>query len=236
MIHSYLNFLVVIVVFLMTMTLSWITLRVAQDLYHIILGHNWFKIPLFKIFHQWHMESHHRIYGKEYKLRVPETELAKAHWYNEVPEAICMLLCVLILMLVLNLMKFPDWWATTYGVYNTSRFHLVRAIRIGLGDTGFWYTVTQEHQEASLARANGYFTESPGFWKVNALYHLNHHDESPNTHFSAAFPWVDWAFGTAHNWKNKTFTIVHADCNTQNAHAFAKALDLKTNKLNLISI
>ena len=54
------SYLITIVVILMTMTLSWITLRVAQDLYHIILGHNWFEIALFENFRQWHMEWHHR--------------------------------------------------------------------------------------------------------------------------------------------------------------------------------
>ena len=213
--------------------LSWLVLRLAQDFYHWLAHANF---PGLKWLNNWHMTWHHRIYSREYELRVSHEELCKAHWYNEVPEAIFMLLAVTALIAVLWFLDCPYWWTAAYGLYHTSRFHLIRAIRIGLGDVDFWYKVTPEHQTAFTANQDGspFFKAPPGRWKVNALYHLPHHDRAVNAYFCAAYPWLDWAFMTAYDFQGLSVAIAFTEKNTALAQSLQSALPLNEQRIHLL--
>ena len=213
--------------------LSWLVLRLAQDFYHWLAHAN---LTGLKWLNNWHMTWHHRIYSKEYQLRVSNEELSQAHWYNEFPEAIFMLLAVILLIAFLWLLDCPYWWTATYGLYHTSRFHLIRAIRIGLGDIGFWYEVTPEHQTAFTANLDGspFFKASPGRWEVNALYHLPHHDRAVNAYFCAAYPWLDWIFGTAYDFQSLSVAIAFTEVNANLAQSLRAALPLSERRIHLL--
>ena len=213
--------------------LSWLILRLAQDFYHWLAHAN---LPGLKWLNTWHWKWHHRIYSKEYKLRVSYEELSKAHWYNEVPEAIFMLLGVTILVAVLWLLNCPYWWAAAYGLYHAGRFHLIRAIQIGLGDIDLWYEVTPEHQTAFTANQDGspFFKAPPGRWKVNALYHLPHHDRAASAYFCAAYPWLDWVFGTAYDFQGLSVAIAFTEVNADLAQSLRSALPVRERRIQLL--
>jgi hypothetical protein len=213
--------------------LSWIVLRLAQDIYHVLAHAN---LPGLKWLHEWHVTWHHRIYSKEYKLRASQEELCKAHWFNEVPEAIFMLAAVLVLILSLWFLQCPCWWAAAYGLYHAGRFHLVRAIHIALGDVELWWAVTPEHQTAITANRDRspFFKAAPGRWKVNALYHSPHHDRAPNAYYCAAYPWLDWVLGTAYDFQGLSVAIVFAGGNAELAQGLQAALPLSDRRIQLL--
>jgi monoglucosyldiacylglycerol epimerase len=228
------SFLLRVVILIPSITfLSWFILRLAQDFYHWLAHTN---CPGLKWLHNWHMTWHHRIYSKEYKLRVSYEELCKAHWYNEIPEAIFMLLAVTTLITFLWLLNCPYWWSAAYGLYHAGRFHLIRAIKIGLGDIDLWYQVTPEHQTAFTANEDGspFFKTPLGRWKVNALYHLAHHDRTANAYFCAAYPWLDWAFKTAYDFQGLSVAIAFTEKNSDLAQSLQSALPLNERQIYLL--
>lgn len=215
--------------------LNYLYLRFAQDIYHL-LAHS--KLPGLKWLSEWHWRWHHLIYSSEYNLRVSVEELCKAHWFNEVPEAVFMLIAVLGLMIILWLFRSPFWWSAAYGLYHVAQFHLIRAIRIGLGDINLWYKVTPEHQTASTANSDNspFFKEPPSRWRINALYHLRHHDGNPNAYYCAMYPWLDWFLGTSYHFSGLKFEIVFAEVNSNLAVSLQAALPLNERKISLIKV
>lgn len=206
-----------------TSQFSWLVVRISQDLYHVLAHYN---LPGLKWLHKWHNKYHHYPYRDNYYLRVSPEELCQAHLYNEIPEAIFMVIANLLFLWVLKQLNYSDWWCFLYGVYLTIRSHLVPATRIYLGNFKLYLNLATMHIPQT-------FTEAPGRWKVNAAFHLRHHDDDPNAYFCAHYPWLDIFLGTAYSFRNKTFSITYAEFNQHTAKQLQDALPVIESRKSL---
>jgi len=167
--------------------------EIIRDLYHV-LAHVW--SPVYRL-HVWH----HRVFRPD--LVPTSTEIYRqAHWYNDVPEAIVMLIASLIpwTLSVLAGLKF-SWIALVGSVYTMT--FLISAIARGLG-------VPHVDELTDLTHRPGTFTSLPGHWRVNRTYHWKHHFDNQNAYFCGTLTLIDQLLGTSVSLKGKTIAITGA--------------------------
>ncbi|MFM7441356.1 MAG: bifunctional sterol desaturase/short chain dehydrogenase, partial [Snowella sp.] len=152
--------------------------------------------PLYKL-HGWH----HRVFRPD--LSVTSEEIyRKAHWYNDVPEALVMLTFSFLPGLILFIWGFDYAWVTTFGSLYTFSF-LVTAIARGTG-------VPKADEITDLTHRPGQFTEIPANWRVNRTYHWRHHFDDQKAYYCGTLTLVDKILGTALSLKGKTIAVTGA--------------------------
>ena len=173
--------------------LSVVWVEVVRDCYHA-LAHVW---PTLYKLHGWH----HRVFRPD--LSVTSEEIyRKAHWYNDVPEALVMLVFSFLPGLILLIWGFDDAWVTTFGSLYTFSF-LVTAIARGAG-------VPKADEITDLTHRPGQFTEMPAPWMVNRTYHWRHHFDDQKAYYCGTLTLVDKILGTALSLKGKTIAVTGA--------------------------
>ncbi len=173
--------------------LSVVWVEIVRDCYHA-LAHVW--QPLYKL-HGWH----HRVFRPD--LSVTSEEIyRKAHWYNDVPEALVMLVFSFLPGLILFIWGFDYAWVTTFGSLYTFSF-LVTAIARGAG-------VPKADEMTDLTHRPGQFTEIPANWRVNRTYHWRHHFDDQKAYYCGTLTLVDKILGTALSLKGKTIAVTGA--------------------------
>lgn len=173
--------------------LSVVWVEIVRDSYHA-LAHVW--QPLYKL-HGWH----HRVFRPD--LSVINAEIyRKAHWYNDVPEALVMLLFSFLPAIILLVWSFSDAWVTGLGSLYTFSF-LVTAIARGAG-------VPNADELTDLTHRQGAFTEVPANWMVNRTYHWRHHFDDQKAYYCGTLTLVDKILGTALSLKGKTIAVTGA--------------------------
>ena len=169
----------------------WVEL--VRDFYHT-LSHLW--QPLYRL-HVWH----HKVFRRDLSV-VSETIYRQAHWYNDVPEALVMLLfSILPWQLTHNLTIFPQWAAWTGSIYTLS--FLLSAIARGLG-------MPLVDELTDVTHRPGEFVNLPSRWLVNRPYHWRHHFDNQDAYFSGTLTLVDKLLGTALSLKNKRIAVTGA--------------------------
>jgi monoglucosyldiacylglycerol epimerase len=172
-------------------TILWVEL--VRDCYHT-LAHYW--KPLTKL-HYWH----HRVFRPDY-TPVNDQIYRQAHWYNDVPEALCMLAFSFIPWAFLFLYHFPlHYVALTGSVYTL--FFLISAIARGMG-------IPYAEELTDLTHRQGNFTEIPSHWLVNRSYHWRHHFDDQNAYYCGTFTILDQIMGTALSLKGKKIAVTGA--------------------------
>jgi hypothetical protein len=173
----------------------WVEL--VRDSYHA-LAHVW--SPLYRL-HGWH----HRVFRSD--LSVVSTEIyQKAHWYNDVPEALVMLTLGIWPPLLTWLWQGFDHWplilAASAGQIYTLGF-LLSAIARGMG-------LPNADEITDLTHRPGPFLAPPAPWMVNRTYHWRHHFDDPNAYFCGTLTLVDKMLGTALSLKGKKIAVTGA--------------------------
>ncbi|MEM9507709.1 MAG: bifunctional sterol desaturase/short chain dehydrogenase [Cyanobacteria bacterium P01_E01_bin.35] len=169
----------------------WVEL--IRDFYHT-LSHLW--QPLYRL-HVWH----HKVFRRDLSV-VSETIYRQAHWCNDVPESLVMLLfSILPWQLTQNWNFFPQWAAGTGTIYTLS--FLLGAIARGLG-------VPLIDELTDVTHRPGEFTNLPSRWLVNRPYHWRHHFDNQDAYFSGTLTLVDKLLGTALSLKNKRIAVTGA--------------------------
>ncbi|ANV85013.1 sterol desaturase [Picosynechococcus sp. PCC 7003] len=169
----------------------WVEL--VRDLYHV-LAHMW--EPVGRL-HGWH----HRVFRRDL-TPVNEDIYRKAHWYNDVPEALVMLSFGLLLWGLLVALAVPTAWLGLAGCLYTLSF-LGAAIARGLG-------LPYVDELTDLTHRPGAFTELPGDWFVNRPYHWRHHFDNQEAYYCGTFTLVDKLMGTALSLKGKRIAVTGA--------------------------
>ncbi len=169
----------------------WVEL--VRDFYHT-LSHLW--APLYRL-HVWH----HKVFRRDLSV-ISETIYRQAHWYNDVPEALVMLLLsILPWQLTHNLTVFPQWAAWTGSLYTVS--FLLSAIARGLG-------MPLVDELTDVTHRPGEFVNLPSRWLVNRPYHWRHHFDNQDAYFCGTLTLVDKLLGTALSLKNKRIAVTGA--------------------------
>ncbi len=169
----------------------WVEL--VRDFYHT-LSHLW--VPLYRL-HVWH----HKVFRRDLSV-ISETIYRQAHWYNDVPEALVMLLLsILPWQLTHNLTVFPQWAAWTGSLYTVS--FLLSAIARGLG-------MPLVDELTDVTHRPGEFVNLPSRWLVNRPYHWRHHFDNQDAYFCGTLTLVDKLLGTALSLKNKRIAVTGA--------------------------
>ena len=169
----------------------WVEL--IRDVYHT-LSHLW--QPLYRL-HVWH----HKVFRRDLSV-VSDTIYRSAHWYNDVPESLVMLLFSLLPWLLVNIWDVtPQWTAWTGSLYTLS--FLFGAIARGLG-------IPMVDELTDVTHRPGKFTSLPSRWFVNRPYHWRHHFDNQDAYFSGTFTLVDKLMGTALSLKNKRIAVTGA--------------------------
>ncbi|AIE72629.1 MULTISPECIES: bifunctional sterol desaturase/short chain dehydrogenase [unclassified Synechocystis] len=176
---------------------SVVWVELVRDYYHA-LAHVW--TPLYRL-HGWH----HRVFRSD--LSVVSTEIyQKAHWYNDVPEALVMLTLGIWPPLLTWVWQGIDHWpfilAASAGMIYTLGF-LLSAIARGLG-------IPQADEITDLTHRPGPFLAPPAPWRVNRTYHWRHHFDDPNAYFCGTLTLVDKMLGTALSLKGKKIAVTGA--------------------------
>ncbi|MBE9043556.1 bifunctional sterol desaturase/short chain dehydrogenase [Pleurocapsales cyanobacterium LEGE 10410] len=169
----------------------WVEL--VRDFYHA-LSHLW--QPLYRL-HVWH----HKVFRRDLSV-VSDTIYRQAHWYNDVPESLVMLvLSILPWQLVQAGGITPQWTAWTGSLYTLS--FLFGAIARGLG-------IPLVDELTDVTHRPGEFTNLPSRWFVNRPYHWRHHFDNQDAYFSGTLTLVDKLMGTALSLKNKRIAVTGA--------------------------
>ena len=169
----------------------WVEL--VRDFYHT-LSHLW--APLYRL-HVWH----HKVFRRDLSV-ISETIYRQAHWYNDVPEALVMLLLsILPWQLTHTLTVFPQWAAWTGSLYTIS--FLLSAIARGLG-------MPLVDELTDVTHRPGEFVNLPSRWLVNRPYHWRHHFDNQDAYFCGTLTLVDKLLGTALSLKNKRIAVTGA--------------------------
>ena len=171
-------------------SILWVEL--VRDIYHL-LSHHW--TPLYRL-HSWH----HRVFRRDLSV-VSEEIYRQAHWYNDVPESLVMLLFSLLPWLILSLWDFPERWAAWTGSVYTLSF-LGGAIARGAGVA--YADVTD------LTHRPGDFESLPARWLVNRPYHWRHHFDNQKAYYCGTFTFIDRLMGTALSLKGKKIAVTGA--------------------------
>ncbi|MDJ0723506.1 MAG: bifunctional sterol desaturase/short chain dehydrogenase [Prochloraceae cyanobacterium] len=169
----------------------WVEL--IRDIYHL-LSHQWSF--LYRL-HGWH----HRVFRKDLSV-VSETIYRQAHWYNDVPESLVMLLFSFLPWIVVNFAGIQPQWPALAGSLYTLTF-LFGAIARG---TGLAYA----DELTDITHRPGEFKHLPANWFVNREYHWRHHFDNQNAYFCGTLTLVDKLMGTALSLKGKTIAITGA--------------------------
>lgn len=172
---------------------SVVWVEILRDSYHT-LAHIW--PPLYRL-HSWH----HRVFRPDYSIKSEEI-YRKAHWYNDVPEAIVMLVFSLGFWLgIYGLTGDPHWFTLAGSVYTL--WFLLPAIARGSG-------VPHAETLTDLTHLPGTFSRPPSRLLVNRSYHWRHHFDNQNAYFCGTFTVLDKIMGTALSLKNKTVAVTGA--------------------------
>ncbi|MGB3693910.1 MAG: bifunctional sterol desaturase/short chain dehydrogenase [Spirulinaceae cyanobacterium] len=173
--------------------ISVVWVELIRDFYHA-LSHHW--KPLYRL-HVWH----HRVFRPDLSA-VSTTIYKQAHWYNDVPESLVMLVFSFLPWLTVHLC-FPQHqglgWAGS--VYTLS--FLLSAIARG---TGLAYA----DELTDLTHRSGPFNAAPSHWFVNRSYHWRHHFDNQKAYYSGTLTLVDKLMGTALCLKGKKVAITGA--------------------------
>ncbi|MGP0129254.1 MAG: bifunctional sterol desaturase/short chain dehydrogenase [cyanobacterium endosymbiont of Rhopalodia musculus] len=167
--------------------------EIVRDCYHA-LSHHW--IPLYRL-HAWH----HRVFRPDLSP-VSEEIYRKAHWYNDLPEALVMLTLSLIPGTVFFVESFPYSWMAWGGSIYALTF-LIGAITRGAG-------VPYADELTDITHRQGEFVTLPGNWFVNRPYHWRHHFDNQKAYYSGTLTLVDKLMGTALSLKGKTVAVTGA--------------------------
>lgn len=167
--------------------------EIVRDSYHA-LSHHW--QPLYRL-HVWH----HRVFRPDLSV-MSDTIYRKAHWYNDLPEALVMLAFSLIPPVIIGLADFPHQWVSWTGSLYTLSF-LVSAIARGAG-------VPYMDELTDLTHRQGEFKQLPATLFVNRPYHWRHHFDNQNAYYCGTFTLVDKLLGTALSLKGKTIAVTGA--------------------------
>ena len=169
----------------------WVEL--IRDVYHT-LSHLW--QPLYRL-HVWH----HKVFRRDLSV-VSDTIYRSAHWYNDVPESLVMLVFSMLPWLLISTQNItPQWTAWTGSLYTLS--FLLGAIARGLG-------IPMVDELTDVTHRPGEFTSLPSRWFVNRPYHWRHHFDNQDAYFSGTFTLVDKLMGTALSLKNKRIAVTGA--------------------------
>lgn len=172
----------------------WVEL--VRDFYHT-LSHLW--QPLYRL-HVWH----HKVFRRDLSV-ISDTIYRQAHWYNDVPESLVMLVfSILPWGIVYTGNLAPQWltWASSLGSWYTL-FFLASAIARGFG-------IPLVDELTDITHRPGEFTSLPSRWLVNRPYHWRHHFDDQNAYFSGTLTFVDKLLGTAMSLKNKRIAVTGA--------------------------
>ena len=172
---------------------SIIWVEIVRDCYHV-LSHYW--TPLYRL-HAWH----HRVFRTNLSP-VSEEIYRKAHWYNDLPEALVMLTSSLVPGIAFSWWSFPYSWMAWGGLVYTSTF-LIGAITRGAG-------VPYADKLTDITHRQGKFVSIPGNWFVNRPYHWRHHFDNQKAYYSGTLTLVDKLMGTALSLKGKTVAVTGA--------------------------
>ncbi len=167
--------------------------EVVRDFYHA-LSHLW--QPLYRL-HVWH----HKVFRRDLSV-VSDTIYRQAHWYNDVPESLVMLLLSIVPWVIVRIWSIePEWTAWTGSLYTLS--FLLGAIARGLG-------IPMVDELTDITHRPGKFTSLPSLWFVNRPYHWRHHFDNQDAYFSGTLTLVDKLLGTALSLKNKRIAVTGA--------------------------
>lgn len=172
-------------------SLLWVEL--VRDFYHV-LSHIW--QPLYRL-HVWH----HRVFRPDLTA-VNETIYRQAHWRNDLPECLVMLLMSFLLWSIAYTVAPGQHWAACIGSLYTLTF-LLSAIARGCG----WKWA---HELTDLTHLPGPFLAPPSLWGVNRTYHWRHHFDNQKAYYCGTFTLVDKLMGTALSLKGKTIAVTGA--------------------------
>lgn len=172
-------------------SILWVEL--VRDSYHLV-SHYW--QPLYRL-HSWH----HRVFRPNL-VPVSEEIYRKAHWYNDVPEALVMLGFSLLFPILAYIWQVPYGWLTGLGSLYTLSF-LASAIARGAG-------LPYADELTDLTHRSGDFEEIPSQWFVNRPYHWRHHFDDQKAYYCGTFTFIDKLMGTALSLKGKTIAVTGA--------------------------
>ncbi len=164
-----------------------------RDSYHL-LAHYW--PPLYRL-HTWH----HKVFRPSL-VPVSSEIYRKAHWYNDVPEALVMLAFSGLLTLLLYIWAVPWGWVSSLGIFYTLIF-LGGAIARGSG-------IPYADELTDVTHRPGEFKAIPSKWMVNRTYHWRHHFDNQMAYYGGTFTFVDKLIGTALSLKGKTIAVTGA--------------------------
>ena len=202
------------VVTIILASVFWVEL--IRDLYHI-LAHQW--PPLYRL-HVWH----HRVFRRDLTM-MSEQIYKQAHWYNDVPEALVMLVFSIVPWLVVSSFELNFTWAAWSGSVYTLGF-LLPAIARGSG-------VPYADELTDATHRPGDFTSLPSFWFVNRPYHWRHHFDNQNAYFCSTLTLVDKVMGTALSLKGKKIAVTGASGTL--GKALLKSLHLQGAKVTALT-
>ena len=172
-------------------SILWVEL--VRDFYHT-LSHLW--QPLYRL-HVWH----HKVFRRDLSV-VSDTIYRQAHWYNDVPESLVMLLLSILPWQLAHSWNInPEWTAWAGSLYTLS--FLLSAIARGLG-------IPLVDELTDVTHRPGEFTNLPARWLVNRPYHWRHHFDNQDAYFSGTLTLVDKLLGTALSLKNKRIAVTGA--------------------------
>ena len=169
----------------------WVEL--VRDLYHV-LSHYW--PPLYRL-HAWH----HRVFRPDLSA-VSDSIYRQAHWRNDVPECLVMLLLSLLVWVVAHAIAPEQQWFALAGSLYTVTF-LFGAIARGSG-------LTWADELTDLTHRPGSFLTPPTRWFVNRPYHWRHHFDNQKAYYCGTLTLVDKLMGTALSLKGKTIAVTGA--------------------------
>jgi monoglucosyldiacylglycerol epimerase len=167
--------------------------ELVRDLYHFV---SHIFPPLYRL-HVWH----HRVFRPDL-TPVSDRIYRDAHWRNDVPEALMMLIFGLFLWAVAHFAAPEHQWFTLVGCLYTLSF-LASAIARGMGLQG-------ADELTDLTHTPGPFLAPPSHLFVNRTYHWRHHFDNQNAYFCGTLTLVDRIMGTALSLKGKTIAVTGA--------------------------
>jgi len=173
--------------------LSILWVELVRDFYHA-LSHVW--QPLYRL-HVWH----HKVFRRDLSI-ISETVYRQAHWYNDVPESLVMLLFSILPWSMASIWEISPQWAAGTGTLYTFSF-LVGAIARGCG-------VPMADEITDVTHRPGEFVNLPSRLFVNRPYHWRHHFDNQDAYFSGTLTFVDKFLGTALSLKNKRIAVTGA--------------------------
>ncbi len=169
----------------------WVEL--VRDVYHT-LSHLW--QPLYRL-HSWH----HRVFRPDLSV-ANENIYRQAHWYNDVPEALVMLMFSFIPYGVVYTWGLSPQWTAFAGSIYTFGF-LLTAIARGLG-------IPYVDEITDITHRQGEFQSLPAKVFVNRTYHWRHHFDNQNAYFCGTITLIDKLMGTALSLKGKKIAVTGA--------------------------